>query len=190
MYYLSMHGHDNPPSHEPDYDHTTRSAQLADLEHIRPILEHWIRDGETHQPLTEEINHTLTTIAESIQGENARTYTVAVDEHGKVMGLMGMVPPGDDMRAFTTTANPIEFVNAYVAPAARGKGVGGSLAQNLEGRAIQAGHTEIVVNSGPRYQHTGWDFWTRLYGEPVAVQKDLYGPGNDAPVWTKRLPAA
>jgi GNAT superfamily N-acetyltransferase len=123
----------------------------------------------------------------SVQGLNDRTYVVAADEEGRPVGVMGMVPPGEDMRPFVTTEKPIEFINAYVDPNQRSKGLGQALAAKLEEKAVQAGHTEVVVRSGPRYEKSGYPFWTRMYGQPVSVQKDFYGAGYDSPVWRKRL---
>jgi GNAT superfamily N-acetyltransferase len=93
----------------------------------------------------------------------------------------------NDMLLHTSTDRPVEFLNAYVDPERRNKGIGRALAGRLEEIALQAGHTEIIVNSGPRYKDSGWIFWTRLYGEPITTQKDYYGPGADAKIWRKLL---
>ncbi len=166
-----------------------REAQTADLASLQPILGQWIRDGKTGELLTEEVSSVLAAVEASAQGQNNRTYVVAEDAQGTVIGMMGMTQPGEDMRPFVTTPNPVELINAYVDKQQRGTGAGKLLAKQLEQMATRAGHTEVIVNSGPRYKETGWAFWTKMYGEPVAVQKDLYGPGADAPVWSKLLQA-
>ena len=126
-------------------------------------------------------------IEDSLQGLNGKKYVIAKDSKGTLVGAMGMTTPGKDMLPYTATNRPIEFINAYVSATQRGTGTGKLLAKALENMAISAGYTEIIVNSGPRYKDTGWAFWNSMYGEPVTIQKDLYGPGGDAPVWRKSL---
>ncbi len=164
---------------------TVRDTKIGDAEALKPILENWIRDRHTGELLADEVASVMKAIDESVQGQNGKKYVVAEDSKGNVVGVMGMTTPGEDMRPYTTTSSPIEFINAYVNPVQRGTGIGKLLAKELEDRAISAGYTEVIVNSGPRYKDTGWSFWSSLYGEPIAVQKDLYGPGGDAPVWRK-----
>jgi len=165
-----------------------RDVQTGDLASLKPILEQWIKRFGSDEPLTEEISNVLAAVKASLEGENGRKYVVAEDDQGNVIGIMGMTTPSNDMQPYITSDNAVEFINAYVDKEARGTGAGKLLAKQLEEMAIQDGHTEIIVNSGPRYKDTGWAFWTKMYGEPVAMQKDLYGPGADAPVWRKSLP--
>lgn len=165
-----------------------RELREADMESLRPILAQWIRDRDSGEVLEDEITSVLEAMRASTTGHNGRLYLVAEGAEGQMAGVMGMAEPGSDMRAFATTERPIEFINAYIDQEQRGKGVGRQLAEGLEARAVAAGHTEIIVNSGPRYQESGWAFWTKLYGEPADLQKDYYGVGGDAPVWRKALP--
>ena len=169
---------------------TIRDTKVGDSEALRPILENWIRDRNTGEVLSDEVASVMKAIDESIQGQNDKEYVIAEDGDGNIVGVMGMTKPGDDMRQYTKTSDPVEFINAYVDPAQRGTGTGKLLAKELEEKAIAAGYTGIIVNSGPRYEDTGWAFWNRLYGKPIAIQKDLYGPGGNAPVWNKSLEIA
>ena len=164
-----------------------REVQANDLKALQPILEQWIRNRDTGSLRTKEVGGIMASIETSLLGTAGRKYVVAEDREGKLMGLMGMMAPRADMKAYVSSDKPIELINAYVDKTRRGTGAGTLLVNRLEELAIQAGYTEIIVNSGPRYEHTGWAFWTKLYGEPIAVQKDLYGPGSDAPVWAKSL---
>jgi len=66
-------------------------------------------------------------------------------------------------------------------------GIGRALAGFLEKRAGSEDRTELLVNSGRRYRRTGWPFWTRMYGQPIAVAEDYYGPLYDAMIWRKAL---
>lgn len=177
------------PENDFNFNGVIRDVQIDDLVAIKPILENWLRDRNTGNPLPNEVSDVMASIEASTQGVNGRSYVVAVDNSGNVVGVMGMATPSEEMRPYVTTNNPIEFINAYVDPAQRGTGAGKALAAQLEQKALQAGRTEIIVNSGPRYRDTGWAFWTRLYGEPVATAEGLYGPGGDAAVWRKPLVA-
>lgn len=164
------------------------TAKPDDIEALHPIFERWIRDRHTGEVLTEEITELEEEIRASIEGNGQREYFVAKDNQGKTVGIMGMQsPPYPELMRFTTTDNPMETINAYIAQSERSAGAGRALAEHIEGLAAQHGYTELLVNSGPRYKDTGWPFWTKLYGEPAGVAVGFYGPGGDAMVWRKSL---
>ena len=62
-----------------------------------------------------------------------------------------------------------------------------SIRQALLDEAASREFSVAVVNSGPRYEKTGWPFWDRRLGRAVGKAVNLYGPGLDAPVWVKEL---
>ncbi len=125
---------------------------------------------------------------DSTTGANDRKYFVA-EEEGNVIGVIGIKQPEDTMRAFAATENPLELVNAYVSKDQRaGRGVGRALVKSAEDEARSRGNTEIILNSGPRYETTAWGFYDGLPGfSRVGVAENFYGEGTDAPVWSKRL---
>jgi RimJ/RimL family protein N-acetyltransferase/GNAT superfamily N-acetyltransferase len=177
-------------NHETSTGLVIRDTRIGDAQALQPTLEKWIRDRNTDDVLEHEVASVMKAINESTEAQNNKKYVVAEDYEGNVVGVMGMANPGKDMQPYTKTDKTVEFINAYIDPAYRGLGTGKLLAKILEEKALQAGYTKIIVNSGPRYKDTGWAFWTSLYGEPVAVQKDLYGPGGHAPIWSKSLATA
>lgn len=120
-------------------------------------------------------------------GEGDRNYMVAETLDGKVTGVMGLAPIGKGLRQYGETERPVEVVNAFVTDSERGRGAGRALLSRLEELAAQQGFTELVVTSGPRYKEKGWPFWTKVFGPAIAIVKDAFGPGNDAPVWRKQL---
>jgi GNAT superfamily N-acetyltransferase len=167
-----------------------RDVQPADLSQLRPLLESWIRDSETGQLITDEVNDTLLAIEGVANGTNQeRKYVVAESRDGRVLGIMGMIDANKKLTSLASTSgetHAVELINAFVSPEARGRGIGGLLVKNLVIVARGLAYDEVLVESGPRYKDTGWQFWTSIFGEPVAVHKDAFGPGRDAPVWRKR----
>lgn len=181
----------NPP------EVSTREPRPDDLVSLEAILNQTVIDAETQEPIEREIESILGRVAESITSENTGyRYLVAEDSDGKVLGMMGVTQPDDEMRKFAIRPEScIELINAYVrprqesaddntSPPRKGRGAGAVLVRDLLELAKANGATEVVVNSGPRYKETGWPFWTKTFGEKQAqVLPDHYGEGLDAMVW-------
>ncbi len=166
-----------------------RPVTAADIPHLRPILETWIRfptiSGEL---LTEEVRETIEEIEGSIEHRNNKQFFVAQSPDGSIAGMMGMQPLREKMRPFAHTHHPAEIINAYVHFDERlGKGVGRALVNAIEEESRNRGFEEVLLNSGPRYKDTGWPFWDKVFGKSVGILKNFYGLGNDAPVWRKPL---
>lgn len=174
---------------EDKFNGTVRPLQARDIPHLRPILETWLRFPTiTGELLNEEVDSTIQEIKKSLRHENNKQFFVAQSPDGTIAGMMGIQPPDLAMQAFTRTLNPAEIINAYVHFDQRqGKGVGSALVAALEDESRKQGFEELVLNSGPRYKETGWPFWRKIYGEPVGILKDHYGPTFDAPVWRKSI---
>ncbi len=172
---------------------TVRDLKRGDLPFLKPILETWIKDRETGEPIPEEVEEDLQIMADSIDHKNDRTYVVAENSDGEVIGIAGFKTPDPRMIPFTQTPNPAELINAYVKSDERkGRGVGRALVAKLEEEARANGYTEIILNSGPRYKDTGWPFYDKLVNDidrykRVGVAVGYYGEGGDAPIWRKIL---
>jgi GNAT superfamily N-acetyltransferase len=160
---------------------------LYQTEELRPALESAVRHPLTQEIISEEVDEILASVDLARQNQGDRYYAIAVDAGDKVIGMMGLQTPDESMLAFATTGNPGELINAYILGDQRGTGVGRGLVSHLEAKAIEQGHDELLVNSGPRYMLSGWPFWRRMYGEQADVAKDYYGPSFDAMVWRKTL---
>lgn len=173
---------------ESQHEHKIRAARLSDIDNLHSTFSTWIRNRYTGEIIANEITELEEEIRASIESPNNRNYFVAEDIDGTAIGVMGMQsPPHSALLPFIRTENPMEIINAYVSSHARLSGAGQALAEYIEQIGAQAGHTELVVNSGPRYADTGWPFWTKLYGKPIGVAPGLYGLGGDAVVWRKSL---
>lgn len=158
-----------------------------DLGAIKPILETWVIDRDSGQALPDEVEEDLQLMKDSVSG-NDTTYLVAELATGQVVGVIGFKVPDNRLLPYTKTPNPTELVNAYVSKEHRGgKGVGTALLAKLEEEAKAKGHTEVILNSGPRYKDTAWGFYIRTYGKPVGIAEKYYGEGGDAPIWRKEL---
>ena len=176
-------------SKEVRFQGNVRPLDMKDLPHLRPILETWIRfPTQTGILLMEEVEETLEEMKKSAEGANDKNYFVAESPTGKILGVLGYQPLREEMRPLATTDNPVEVINAYVDVDHReGKGVGKTLLGRIESEVKDKGYKEFLLNSGPRYEKTGWPFWTKMLGTPVGELKDFYGPGFTAPVWRKVL---
>ncbi len=177
-----------PPDHEKRFGGTIRLAREGDGASLRSILETWIRDPDTKQVIDDEIEEVLEAVKQSAKNQGEATYFVAETLQGEVIGMMGFRPPEEKMKPYVTTSKPAELISAYVAQNHRGgRGVGHALVNTVRQRAKEKGYTEIILNSGPRYKFSGWPIWMRLFGKPVAVAKEYYGEGGDAPIWREIL---
>ena len=176
-------------AHLPDFELVPATA-LDDAELLRPVLESAVRNPFTGEIVYEDVNSILGSVPRS-QEDMERKYTVVAwsNDEAKALGMMSLMQPDSVMRSFALGSNPIELTNAYVLNTVRGLNLGRTLVRHLEERAQEQGHTEIILNSGPRFRPTGWPFWRRMYGEPVGIAEDYYGPGLSAPVWRKPLSA-
>lgn len=139
--------------------------------------------------LPAEVLDDLSSMANSLNGINDREYFVAETAGGRVVGMIGLSPLKQPLHEFSQTEKPIELVNTYVDKDYRaGMGVGSALVNRLVERATEKGFTEVLLDSGPRYEHTAWGFYDRLPGfQRVGLVEGLYGPGGNAPVWQKLL---
>jgi len=165
-----------------------RPLQAADLPAIERILEIWIRDSPSSPALDTEIAEYRARMAGSLSGDNGYRYLVAITEDGRIVGVVGMRPPSSEMLAFAASERPAEMINAYVETRHRkGSGVGSALVRELERLARDSGSTEMILNSGPRYRNSGWEFFDRLGYTRRGLARDLYGEGQHAPVWSKLL---
>ena len=124
----------------------------------------------------------------SLIEDSGYRYLVAVTEDGEIIGVVGMRPPSPEVLQFVSTDRPVEMINAYVDTGHRkGRGVGTALVRELERLARECGYGEMILNSGPRYRNSGWEFFDRLGYERRGLARDLYGEGDHAPVWSKIL---
>lgn len=162
-----------------------RPLQQTDIDQVVPILQEWVRDAQTGQVIEAEVQDILGKMEASLEEGSDRTYYTA-ELDGEILGVMALAAPSPEMIEIASTDNPVEIVNAFVSGKAQGKGVGKKLLESLAETAKESGFTELIVNSGPRYKNA-WGFYTKNMGEPVRILRDQYGPGLDAPVWSKAL---
>ncbi len=163
------------------------ATDLADVELLHDALTDSIRSPITGEVFNGEVEGVKRQVQRAKDGEGERYYAVAETSGGVVLGSMGLSPLDEAMREFVTTTNPIEIVNAYTSHDSRRTGTGRLLVRHLEEIARERGHTEVLLNSGPRYMRSGWPFWKKIYGEPVGQLDDFYGQGFHAKVWQSIL---
>lgn len=165
-----------------------RPLKIEDLDQLRPILERWIRDPKSNEVIEEEVEEDLQTMRDVLEGKLDAIFFVAERNSDKrVVGVAGMRDPRPTVAQFLSeNSRPRELINMYTAE--REKGVGSAVISVVEQYARDNGYTEIVLDSGPRFEKTGWGFYDKREGyERVGIAKDRYGVGSDAPVWKKIL---
>ncbi|HVQ43933.1 MAG TPA: GNAT family N-acetyltransferase [Candidatus Saccharimonadia bacterium] len=162
-----------------DFDGVIRAVRNGDAAAIRPILDEWV--------LADDISAILEAVRRSAAGDSERQYLVAESGDGAVVGLMGLTGVGIDAALHWPSERPAELVNAYVAGTWRGRGVGRALAERLEQRAKDLGFTKLIVVSGSRNRESGYGFWNERFGEPIFLDRDFYGPGQEKIAWAKSL---
>lgn len=181
-----MTEHEDPK--EMPFQGTVRPLEETDLAPLRPILETWIRFPViTGELIEEEVEEVLTDMKKALEGQGGKKFLVAALSDGTISGVMGYQKLRDEMREFAQTDRPAEIINANVHDAHRGTGVGSALVKGIEAAAKGEGYKELLLNSGPRYKDTAWEFYNKRFGQPVGVLTDFYGPGFSAPVWRKPL---
>lgn len=155
---------------------------------LRETLSSTVVDPETNEPFDDEIQAIIDRIKGAHGGDPGYVYYIALIGDA-IRGVMGMRRVGgeqDPMRKFAE-GNAVEVINASVHREAPKVGIGTMLLGAIHDEASKSCADVVVVNSGPRYQKTGWPFWKKHYGEPSGLAEDLYGPGTHAPVWVKYL---
>lgn len=100
----------------------------------------------------------------------------------EVVGTISFGPCGKEIVECTRHAldDVGELGSLYVLPAHQGQGIGGALiqalAEELKGRGIE----RFCLDSGYKRAQQKW---LRKFGEPYAVAKNYWGPGQDHMVW-------
>lgn len=181
-----MTEHEDPK--ERKFQGTIRPLAETDLLQIKPILETWIRFPViTGELITEEVEEVLNEMKKSLQEDAVKKFLIAEGVGGEVMGVMGYQKLREEMNRFAQTDVPAELINANVSDEHRGNGVGTALIAAIETSTKKEGYKELLLNSGPRYKDTAWEFYNKRFGQPVGELKDFYGPDFSAPVWRKVL---
>lgn len=165
-----------------------RAIKNEDIQHLMVIAAQWVKDRRTGALIVTELTSIKRAMQESLHNAE-QVYFVVTDSLGKPLGMCALRPLAPEMLPFILAEGKktLELTNVYLDIEYRGKGIGKLLLTYCFDQARTNGVDAIVWNSGPRYKHTAWDFYTRLVGAPIAIIDKLYGEGGDAPVWRKIL---
>ena len=171
-------------------DFTTHRLEKTDIGGLLPVLQHWVRDGDTGEVVSSEIDEILQRFQTSIDRNNPDQYSYLVvrTPKGQAVGVMGYRSPEEAMRTYVHEETPtVEMVNVFLHPDYTGRGLGKKLVLELLANAASEGFVEMVWNSGPRYRDTAWKFYVGIFGEPEEIAIGFYGEGYDAPIWRTTL---
>ena len=183
-----MHSREEKPS---QIVVTVEPLVESDIEKFNSILAAHVWNRETHAVVTSEIE----AIKRYMRGEvdeygRTRTYLVAKDQSGKVVGCMAYSSPDPDMVAHFQLENPdetIELLNAFVSPEIfRGGGVGRKLLESICEIGRQHAKKQLLIHSGPRYQDS-WGFYDKMSGGDYGFIQNKYGAGRHAKTWKIEL---
>lgn len=163
----------------------------GDIDQLDPILEAHVWDRNTGQVIKDEIEAIKGYMrGEPDEHQRTRTYIVARDQFGKVLGCMAYSVPDPDMVEhfqLTDSTDSIELLNAFVSPEIfRGGGVGRKLFEAICEAGRQEAKNQLLIHSGPRYQDS-WGFYDKMADEQTGFIQDRYGPGRHAKTWKKVL---
>jgi len=152
------------------------------VEKMLDIASKWVlSEGKV---IMEEIE----SISQRIKGKADKDFIYYIlKSEGNIYGYCALCKPEKDMERYVQTSNPIELVNVFLDPNERGKGYGVKMLNEVFEIAKADGYSEVLWNSGPRYEKTAWDFYDKLVGPREFAENNYYGEGSHAPIWRKTL---
>lgn len=165
---------------------TPTSEDQAEIHRLieKVLKDNWIKNDlmAFEEGLAEEIEMKKSFIDAFVNGdEDARPFLMA-RLHGEIVGIIEHGPVNDTIKSCEDEAlNRIQEVGTvFVLPEYQGIGVGKKLMAAITQRLAALGETEFCIDSGYK---TAQPIWTHLYGEPLYLMKDYWGPGGDHMVW-------
>ncbi len=187
----------HPAAHTSTTGFLTRPLEERDIATLDSILREHVRDLHSGEVVESEVD-AIKAYMRGATDEFGRTrrYLVAGDGEGRAIACMALSAPEARMtlhfdEGTATSASDIasvELLNAFVATAARGKGVGRMLFEAICRLGAADGAGCLLVNSGPRYRHS-WAFYDRVCDGSHGFINDYYGEGRHAKTWRKNLRA-
>lgn len=170
---------------------TVDTLEKSDIPQLMRIAEHWVRDRKTGEVVTEELVGIQKRLHDFCLGIHDPPYYFMVlrNEQGAAIGMCGIREPEPRMNEYRThvAVTAAELINVFLDPESTGKGFGKIMLAAMFDMARSFGYDEVIWNSGPRYEHTAWNFYNGLVGERIATAPQFYGEDGDAPVWRKIL---
>lgn len=166
-----------------------RHLEENDIAQLEPILKQHVRN-DAGEILLNEIDDIKGYMRGKQDGYGrTRTYFVAKDETGKVLGCTAYSQPDPDMlNHFSTTPElSVELLNNFVSGEVfRGGGVGRKLFTAICEEVKRLGKKQLVLNSGPRYK-ASWGFYDKVCDESCGFLPNKFGEGRHAKTWKKAL---
>jgi len=159
----------------------------SDIDQFDSILISHVRDSSTDEVIMDEVSE----IKQYMRGATdeyglRRTYLVARDQNGKVVGCMAYATPDPDMiNHFNIEGrdNSIELLNVFVSTDIfRGGGIGRKLINAICAAGKSEGKKQLLIHSGPRYQKS-WGFNDKVTDQECGFIENKYGTGRHAKTW-------
>lgn len=162
------------------------SADQAEINRLIEVVlkDNWIKNElmELEDGLIEEIKMKKGFVDAFVNGnKDARSFLMA-RHHEEIVGIIEHGPVNDTIKSCKDEALNLlqEVGTVFVLPDYQGIGLGKRLMEAVVERLAQLGETAFCIDSGYK---TAQPIWTHLFGEPLYLMKDYWGPGGDHMVW-------
>jgi GNAT superfamily N-acetyltransferase len=133
---------------------------VMDIPRVGEIMEQWTKK--------EEVDKYSERIRREILGENKYNMQFfVVKDSGKIIGVGGISDIHPKVKKFSKKKNPGAIKIIYLDDAARGKGYGRFLLENLESVANENNYDELLIRSAERYRDTAYGFYEKMGYEQV-----------------------
>lgn len=119
---------------------TIRQIRASDNEAIAKIIRENLEYFHLDIPGTAYFDKSLDTLSKFYQDTPGSRYFIATDEHGNVVGGVGIAP-------FAGFARCAEIQKLYLAQGVKGKGLGIALMQRAEEEAICTGYRQLYLET-------------------------------------------
>lgn len=144
-----------------------------------PVFRAWVKKRVTGEVQDKEIADIQARMRESLVNPEVARYFVMRDVFALPVGLVGVKLPDEMTSLAVTTERPLELINFFVHPKLNGKGIGSTLLNTVIAYASTQGFTEVILNSGPRYMRSAWDFYNNRL-EQIGILINAYNADPEA----------
>ncbi len=137
--------------------------------------------GHLTEDISNEISIKMNTLRLFLEGSDGHYYLIAKADN-KVVGTIAFGKCSDFIKEYCNGEldNIGELCSLYVLQEYQGQGIGSKLIGSLMDYLKENGIEHFCLDSGFKKAQIKW---TRKFGKPYKIIKDLWGPGSDHYFW-------